>query len=137
MKYPTEHATLCATEKSCKRCVARIEALAAKYGATIEFHEFNAPREIGLDLVFGPYRCMIHFDGGSKVGAFLGHWHVDHKSAATYPVTFGADIQGTINTYHYSKATTCAHSWHAFIWSIENGLAALAIEMEKDKRETA
>jgi hypothetical protein len=74
---------------------------------------------------------MIHFDGDRR-GSFLGHWHVATESVATYPVTFGVAIFGSVNPFHYTKATTHQVTWHGFLLSIDRGLEALKIEIKTD-----
>lgn len=126
----TEHATACKTAKGRERCAAAVEDLAKRMGATGSRspHYEHAPRRIQLELAFGPYRCSMSFDGDSNVGAFLGHWFVSIDSNARYPKAFGVAINGTVNTYHYSKATTCEGAFWTFLYSLEKGLATLANE---------
>lgn len=123
-----EHDRMSATAKGREAFVKRIETAAEECGATIERHEFNGDREIGLDVVFGPFRCMLHVEGGSHVGAFLGHWYVSTASDLKYPGCFASDIRGTMNTFHCAKATTCENTLEDFIVSLRGGLDSLAIE---------
>lgn len=108
--------------------VARIEQLASECGATVQMHEFNGPREIGLELCFGPYQCMMHFDGAERIDVFMGHWHTNSRKAidsgARYPETFWR--VGSLNTYHYGKATTIETTLPAFLQKLRDGLAILA-----------
>lgn len=122
-RVQSEYAICCSTEKGRKRMVTRIEELASECGATVEMHEFNGPREIGLELCFGPYRCMMHFDGTSRVDAFMGHWHVTTESDARYPDMFWR--VGSLNTYHFSKATTIEYTLPAFLLKLREGLTIL------------
>lgn len=105
--------------------VARIEQLAQECGATVELHEFNGPREIGLELIFGPYQCMMHFCGeeARRLGAFMGHWHTSLSTDAKYPETFWR--VGSLNTFHYSKATTIESTLPGFLKKLRDGLAIL------------
>lgn len=121
-----EHDKLCATKAGRAKCLAAVQVIAAKQGATVELHEFNGAREIGLELIYGPYACMIHFDGGSKVGAFMGHWHMnrtERDDARTYPETFWR--VGSLNQYHKQKATTICGTLAEFCDKLEYGLALL------------
>lgn len=126
----SEHAKLCATATSRENLARQVSDLAKRMGAKFERRDgFWAERSISVYLSFGPYRCAADFTAGDKCGAFLGSWYTATKSEATYPVTFAADINGTINTYHYSKATTCANSFETFLVSIERGLESLMCQL--------
>jgi hypothetical protein len=131
MAHRSEFATLCATDKSRKKLLARINELAGSLGATVKLHEFNGPREIGLTIKLGPYRCMVEFEGGSHVGAFLGHWHTEMASSVKYPRNFASTIQGSLNEYHFGKATSCEDTFDGFLRSLSNGFAALAKEQQQ------
>lgn len=122
----SEYKRLCGTEKSRKSLAKQVEALAAKHGATVTRREnYLAKRCVGLTLAIGPYRCMMDFRGGSYVDAFLGHWHNETGSSATYPADFAASIRGSVNPYHRQKATTCSDTFEGFLASIESGLESL------------
>lgn len=121
-RVQSEHAICCSTEKARKRAVAQIEELARECGATIEMHEFNGAREIGLELCFGPYACMMHFDGDCRAGSFMGHWHTGSRDAR-YPETFWR--VGSLNTYHFGKATTIEDTFAGFLDKLRAGLAIL------------
>jgi hypothetical protein len=123
MTRQDEYSRLCATKAGRAALLVRTEKLASDHGATIERHEFEDPREIGLYLDLGPYRCMIHFEGGSFVGAFLGHWCTQLASNAKYPKSFWAI--GSLNEYHYGKATTCEDTADAFFAKLAQGLELL------------
>lgn len=125
MKRTDEFSTMCATKKGRDICAARVITMALRLGATFERDDRPAEREIYICLAYGPYRASMHFEGGSKVGAFLGHWHTATSSNAAYPKTFAVSIGGTINEYHWSKATTCERTFEGFLRSLECGLAAL------------
>src|SRR5258708_26245381 len=86
------------------------------------------PQCIDIGLALGPYLVNLSLNGKSNVGAFLGHWHTACKVDAHYPRTFAADIGGSINTFHYGKATTCEDSFGGLLRSLSYGLEALAIE---------
>lgn len=121
-----EHDKLCATKAGREKCLAAVRSVAESHGATVTLHEFNGPREIGLDLVYGPYACMIHFDGGSKVGSFLGHWHMnraDRDDKRVYPDTFWR--VGSLNQYHKQKATTICDTLASFLDSLAQGVELL------------
>jgi hypothetical protein len=124
-----EYDRLCATKKGRELCLTAVRLVAERFaGAAVELHEFNGPREVGLDLHYGPYACMMHFDGGEKIGAFLGHWHMnrapDGDRAKTYPDTFWR--VGSLNTYHKQKATTIAATLDEFTSKLAQGLELLA-----------
>lgn len=125
MARTDEFSTMCATKKGRDICAARIIDLALRLGATFERDDRPAERKIYLCLAYGPYRVSMHFEGGSQVGAFLGHWHTVTSSNATYPKTFAISIGGTINEYHWGKATTCQWTFDGFLRSLECGLTAL------------
>lgn len=125
MKQRDELSAMCATKRGRDICAARIIELALRLGATFERDDRSTEREIYLCLAYGPYRVSMHFEGGSQVGAFLGHWHTATSSDATYPETFAVSIGGTINEYHRGKATTCQRTFDGFLRSLECGLAAL------------
>ncbi len=127
MPRTDEYSRLCGTDKKRKQCMAAVQSVAGGHGATVYPHEFNGPREIGLELVYGPYACMIHFEGGSRVGAFLGHWHMnraaDSDRSKTYPDTFWR--VGSLNPYHKQKATTCCDTFGEFLTKLAEGLELL------------
>lgn len=124
-KRRDEFSTMCATKKGRDICAAHVITMALRLGATFERKDRPDHREIYLCLAYGPYRVSMHFEGGSQVGAFLGHWHTATSSAATYPKTFAVSIGGTVNEYHWGKATTCKWTFDAFLESLECGFAAL------------
>lgn len=127
-RVQSEYAICCSTDKGRKRMVARIEELAAECGATVEPHEFNGAREIGLELCFGPYRCMMHFDGASRGECFMGHWHTTIESDVRYPDTFWR--VGSLNRYHFRKATTIEDTLPGFLQKLREGLAIVKRQIE-------
>lgn len=130
----SEHRTLCATKASRAKLTKDIIALAERCGAhVIEVNTEDHPRETFIALGLGPYRVATWLDGGSNVGAFMGHWHSDvYSPDARYPVTFALDIRGTLNTCHYRKATTCEDTFEGFLASLERGFESLKIELSED-----
>lgn len=125
---PNEHDTRCNTRKGRESCLTAVRMVADRFaGATVELHEFNGPREIGLELAYGPYACMMHFEGGSRVGAYLGHWHMNRGTDAdpnkTYPDSFWRI--GSPNLYHRRKATTSCDTLAAFAAKLAEGLELL------------
>ncbi|WP_024516993.1 hypothetical protein [Bradyrhizobium sp. Tv2a-2] len=123
MSRHNEYDRLCATKKGRQQCLDAVRTIADKHGATIELHEFNGPREIGLELICGPYQCMMHFDGSEKIGAYLGHWHTSSRSDATYPDEFC--VVGSINQFHRQKATTIKYTLTDFVGALDKGLTFL------------
>lgn len=116
----------CATKVGRAAMMTAVKAMAAEIGATIEAPDgIQSPRRVGLYICMGPYRCMMHFDGESRVDAFLGHWFIEERDAASFPDNFGAIIGGSINQYHKRKATTCQDSFVEFLGCISDGLKCL------------
>lgn len=102
-----------------------IKSTAEKLGASITINE--DPTEITISIKKGHYRISIDLDGKSHVYCFLAHWHTD-RTGVVYPKNFDAIIGGSVNPYHYAKATTCEETEEGFLNSIENGLRALQSE---------
>ena len=116
----------CRSAAGRNRLLARLQELATEVGATLTRGEFDDPTEIHVTLTRGPYAVSTWLNGRSNVGAFLGHWHTELRSGATYPRDFAAAIDGTLNTCHFGKATTCENSFAAFLESLRAGFRVLA-----------
>ncbi len=108
----------CSTAQKREALFDAIQHLASRYGAEVSSHK--EPREIFMCLSVGPYRVTMDFSGFSKVGAFLGHWFT--VGDAKFPKNFGVTIGGTINEFHYEKATSCESNFDDFLVSLEDGL---------------
>lgn len=108
---------------------AQLAALALKHDAVCDIKPGYEPTELCIALSLGPYRVTIALNGRSHVGAFLAHWHTEICSRATYPKSFGLIISGSINEYHYGKATTCEYDFGGLLRSLGDGLSALAQRM--------
>ena len=124
----SEHSILCRTQAKRERLASEVTRVAESCGATVtrgQTLEIEKGTLLRLDIAKGPYRLAIDFDGKSKVGAFLGHWHTETRSEARYPADFGSTVKGTLNTFHFGKATTCEESWSHFVASVEAGLSVL------------
>jgi len=122
----SEYERRCATKAGRAAMVAAIQALAAEIGVACEVGASLSPRSARLSLSHGPYSVGMHFAGGSKVGAFLGHWCVHYSDKeARFPDGFGMIVCGTMNNYHYRKATTCVDSFDLFCAAIRGGFAKL------------
>ena len=127
--FDNEHDRLVSTKEGRDQCVAEIKRIASLYpGAAVQLHEFTGPREIGLDLTYGPFFCAMYFDGSDHAGAFIGHWYMnrarDDESAKTYPDTFWR--VGSFNTFHKQKATTIENTFAGFLAKLEEGLELLS-----------
>lgn len=123
-----EYRAVCLTKGGRESAARRITAIAAKHGATVERSNYGGPREVTLSLKLGDFGLLIHLDGASRVGAFLGHWHTNVAPfrKVQYPRDFATTIGGSINEYHFRKATTCEETWRGFLRSIDDGLGRLA-----------
>lgn len=122
----SEYERRCATKAGRAAMVDAMQALAAELGVACEVGASLSPRSARLTLSRGPYRVGMHFAGGSKVSAFLGHWHTDYNDKeARFPDGFGLVVCGTINPYHHRKATTCVGSFDLFCAAIRGGFAKL------------
>lgn len=100
-----------------------LKQIAVDNDATTEITE--SASALCLRITKGPYRVGIELNGKSQCDALLAHWYVDFKTDACYPADFGYTIHGSINPYHFRKATTCDEDVSLFLESIANGLAAL------------
>lgn len=128
-----EYADRCGTKAKRAALAAELQAKAKEWDVdcAIEVGSkggYPDEHETRFVIWFGPYRVSGGFDGsagGKRVGAFLGHWHTELGSGAKYPKTFGHTIGGTINQYHYAKATTCKNGWLGFLYSLQAGFVAL------------
>jgi hypothetical protein len=125
-RQKNEYERLCSTKAGRADVTQQIVALAERHGATVlEHDEHLEDRETYLRLAIGPYRVSMHLEGNGCPGAFLGHWHMDTSSEATYPTSFGVTIRGGLNTFHYRKATTCEETISGFLGSLERGFQVL------------
>jgi len=99
---------------------ARLASIAESLGATTKRDSMMSSRRIVLRLHHGDYWVMISLDGDSRCEGFLGHWNTEH--GARYPKNFGFTVHGSVNEYHYGKATTCVDTPEQFYAAIEAGL---------------
>ena len=107
------------TKAKRSKLVEAVKILAEKHGAIIEIDP--RLRDIYVCLSLAPYHVSMDFDGSSRVGAFMGHWFTDEH--ATFPTNVGITCGGSINTFHYGKATTCEDTFEAFLSRLDAGLA--------------
>lgn len=108
--------------KAKRRAIAKaIASIAEQTDASVEIKE--GPKAIDISVSKGPYRVMIGLDG--RCDFLSAHWHMDHKSDARYPDGFAGAIGGSVNQYHFRKATKFAESVDEFIASLKAGLSAL------------
>lgn len=80
---------------------------------------------IRFDLSMGPYKLTVDIDGASSVGAFVVHWYMEPDELRQYPPYFDTDIGGTLNEYHFRKATSVATNVEELTRSIDGGLCRL------------
>lgn len=117
----TEYARLCATAKSRAALVARCRALATELDLDFESKPSALmPRAVDWALRRDPYRVFGSFDGASRVGAFIGHWHIELGSDATFPACFA-----NVNPYHRQKATTCVDRFDDLLDCVRRSFEAL------------
>lgn len=130
--------------------VAKREAIASELskiatlcGATVDREEVD--REINLVLRLGHHWVAISLDGDSTWG-ILGHWNIDGRRwisdtglfgwdepghweeqyAPRFPGNFGFTVRGSVNEWHYSKATTCPNTLLQLYEAIGAGLSECA-----------
>ena len=122
-----EHRKMCSTKAQRLWMTQQVLAIAIANGASMTARDSKlyGKRCTALLISKGEWRCMMDFDGNSRVGAFLGHWYHDGESDATLPPYFGFTIHGSENPYHRRKATTCENTFAGFLESIRAGLEAL------------
>lgn len=104
---------------------AQITEIAASEGATVRRDPSTwayAPRKILLRISINSYWVAISLDGDSYAGSFLAHWNTDGH-IARYPDDFGFVVRGSVNTFHYGKATTCCDTLEQFYEAVRRGLA--------------
>lgn len=117
----SEHRVLCATAKSRANLILQIEALAAELNlAFVARHTPLSLRSMSFSLQHGPYCVSGNFDGASRVGSFLGHWHIEGKGGETFPACFA-----NVNPYHRTKATTCVDRFDDFIDCLRRSFVVL------------
>lgn len=104
----------CSTQAKRKSMMAAIKVMAEEVGAKVVAERyvdhFGKPTEASITLTMGNYRVMMDFDGKNDCRAWLGHWYTESHSDAKYPKDFGYVIGGTVNEYHFGKATTCTET---------------------------
>ena len=122
----SDYETTCKTKKGRILAALRIRKALEDAGAEVTIgQEFDQPSEISWSAIIGSYRVFGDIDGKSHVGAFLAHWHTLLGTKATYPKTFGKEIGGSINTFHYSKATGVYDTLEELIEKTVNGITFL------------
>src|ERR1017187_3044457 len=106
----TEHRQKCATKKGREAMALAVHNLANKHGWCC--NSTTREHEITLTLSRNDYRITMHFDGSSRVGAYLGIWFTEIASdRKPYSSLFGVAIHGSVNEYHHAKATTCTETF--------------------------
>lgn len=127
MTARTEYMELCATKAGRLALAEQAKALAARCGATVVSDKPCGlqPKWQELCLAYGPYRVSMSFMGGLRSDAWLAHWHVETRSDAQYPPSFGYAVGGSVNPVHFRKATTCTATFARFLQCLEAGFAAL------------
>lgn len=114
------------TKKAREKALAELKILAAENEASLEVDDLLSDgKHIHLTIAKGAYRVGITLDNIRGLDAFLGHWYTDYKAVATYPKDFGYTVGGSINNYHWRKATTVQYTWDAFKEKIAAGLKVL------------
>jgi hypothetical protein len=125
----SEYARLCASKRGREQLVNRMQALAVELGAGFGSGPgMLGRRETNCTLSGEGFSVFFHFSAESKVGAYLGHWNAEKE--VRFPKSFGSTIRGSVNEYHFGKATTCADT-------IEEFEAAIRAGFERMKRELA
>lgn len=81
----------------------------------ISNEERTDERERYINLGKDDYRVSIHLEAGSHVNAFLAHWYTSSRSDAVYPPDFPS---GSVNQYHFGKATTCERNLEDFLTNL-------------------
>ncbi|MBS4046555.1 MAG: hypothetical protein KG075_09465 [Alphaproteobacteria bacterium] len=105
-----------------KTLVSQMRALAAEYGADFEARPDGRGFHITIRLP-GAMVCEWVDACTAKVGAFLGHWVADRNRK--FVPGFGAVIGGSLNTFHFGKATTHAYVSDRYLALLRAGLAAV------------
>lgn len=101
---------------------AMLERVAGRVGATFQRTTTDMfPRCLTLYVRLDGAACMIHLDGDSKVGAFLGHWHFDDRRGRL----FCAGFAGHGYRPHH-KATTMADHAEDFAAILEGKFMSIA-----------
>lgn len=111
--------------KAKREALAReLEAIAVENGAEFACKPCPLdPKSLRVAITNGPYTVHIDLDGSSQVGALMGHWVA--RNGARFPEWFGR-VAGSINTYHFHKATTCEDSPGLFKGTIGHCLYDIA-----------
>jgi hypothetical protein len=120
------YGAMCATKAGRENLARQLNELATRAGWSVETESLD-PREISVTMARGAYHVTVHLTGGSKVGAFLGHWFMRYASDAPhYPAGFAGaapnSSQGLASRPHH-KATACADNWRPFLRQLEAGMA--------------
>jgi hypothetical protein len=122
----SEHARLCASKRGREQLVNRMQALAAELGAAFECGDgWLGRREKNCTISGEGFSVFFQFSADSKVNAYLGHWN--SKDGLRFPKSFGSAIGGSVNEYHFSKATTCVNAIDEFEAAIRAGFEAMKI----------
>jgi hypothetical protein len=123
------------TKKKREGVAAQLAEIARSLNATCQHEEaIFDPRRIYLRLRLGDYWVAISLDGNSHCGGFLGHWNTEAR--ARYPTDFGFTVHGSVNEFHYGKATTCCDTLPEFYAAIEAGLVRCAEVREDSEQST-
>jgi hypothetical protein len=115
--------------------VSELEALAKRLGVQIEVDRDRrlSPKEIYVTMRLEHFAVSMSLEGGSNVGAFIGHWHSksllkkreERDNEMTYPRDFGFACGGSVNQHHWMKATTVREDFDGFLMMLEAGFERL------------
>ena len=121
----------CSTAAKRKALASVILDVAAAHGADAEIVDWSeiSPRELSVKISLGDYRCSVDFDGSSAVPGFLAHWHAGAFTGAKYPRDFGHVCRGSVNTFHFGKATTCVDTFDELRVTLDRSLDRLSREV--------
>ena len=107
-----------------KQMAKAVKDLALSLGCKVEMREgaeYPGPRAIHVGIEAPGDLCLtVEFDGDSwQPDVHVLSWHMALSSHAKLnPHTFG----GTVNTYHYHKATYVAHGFDDLLIQLAAGL---------------
>ena len=113
------------TKKKRETIALALEKLAAEHGASsVRRASSYSTRLLNVTISTGAYWVSINLDGNSGNNVFLGNWNTEGK--ARYPADFGFTINGSVNEYHFGKATTYAGTPEQLCAAIGAGLRRIA-----------
>lgn len=124
-------AKLLRTKKGREAFTSELLALCAKLGVSADREvDPHYPREIKVRIAIGHYRVTVDFDGEEKIDGFMANWYTDvcppnFRELPTYPRDFTCYNLGSINDYHWGKATTVVSTFEALLLAVERSVNRL------------